>query len=204
MYRADGDYNRRDISSDEQYRRPLPTLYASREDLKDAIVSAVDALNSSDLPKDDQGYSSIEALCEKLKKALPHLSYITRNHIVELFFKDRTRKIMITGVDSIKYKEVRYVQPPETLYFGTLESLTAKMRRFGIHSNTKGYIKLYETPELAADFAKKFATDPMDRITVLSIAAFDAFTSGLKFSTFKPSEFIVVRIDQKFIKGVAQ
>jgi len=203
MYWADGNYNR-GASPDDQYRRPPPTLYASREDLKDAIVSAIDALNGSDLPKDDQGYSSIETLCERLKKVHPHLSYITRNHIVELFFKDWTRKIMITGTDSIKYKEVRYVQPPETLYFGTLESLAAKMRRFGIRSSTKGYIKLYSTPELAAEFAKKFATSPGDKITILSIAAFEAFTSGLKFSTFKPEEFIVVRIDSKFIKGVAQ
>jgi len=182
-------------------KRPQQTLYMSQDHLRKAILIAIDLLNGSSLKKNDEGFCSVDGLCERIKSIDPELAYINRNHVVELFFKDKDRKIFVTGYDDIKYKEIRYVQPPETLYFGTLNKLVGKMKQFGLRSSTKGYLKLYGTPELAADFARKFMSCPEDRVVVLSIDALGAFSSGMKFSTFKNNEYIVVRIDQKFIKG---
>jgi RNA:NAD 2'-phosphotransferase (TPT1/KptA family) len=173
----------------------------SQDHLKKVILIAIDLLNGDSLKKNEAGFCSIDELCERIKSTDKELSYINRNHVVELFFKDKDRKIFITGYDDIKYKEIRYVQPPDTLYFGTLRKLVNKMKQFGIKSSTKGYLKLYGTPELAADFARKFISSPEDKVAVLSIDSIGAFSSGMKFSTFKPNEFIVVRIDHKFIKG---
>jgi RNA:NAD 2'-phosphotransferase (TPT1/KptA family) len=132
------------------------------------------------------------------------MSYMNRNHIVELFFKDRDRKILISGTDDIKYKEVRYVQPPTTLYFGTLAHLTDRMTHNGIKSTTKGYLKLYDTKELAQEFAKRFVQRDDDKIVVIEVNALAAFTDGMRFSTYKDHEYIVVRIDKKYIGEVIE
>lgn len=181
-------------------KRPLQTLFMSQEHLKSALKLTTDLLNSSTIKKDTDGLCSIDELCEKLKSLDPHLYYINRNHVVELYFKDSERKIFICGYDGIKYKEIRYVQPPDILYFGTIERLVERMKKSGIKSMTKGYLKLYSTPEGAVEFAGKFVSNPADKIVVLAINAIAAFTSGMKFSTFKPNEYIVVRLDSKFIK----
>lgn len=181
-------------------RRPL-TLYRNHEDLKTGILAAIAVMTdkTNPLPKDNDGYYSINELCEAVKKRCPDLSYINNNHIVELYFKDRDRKILITGTDQIKYKDVRYVQPPDTLYFGTVTALVDKMLQYGIKSSTKGYIKLYNTVPGAINFAKKFSAN--EAPVVLAINAAAAFSDGLKFSTFLDGEFIVVRVDKKYIIG---
>jgi RNA:NAD 2'-phosphotransferase (TPT1/KptA family) len=131
--------------------------------------------------------------------AYPNMQYLNRNHIVELYFKDRDRHIFITGENIIRYKEVKYVQPPDTLYFGTLLKLAERMTQNGIRSSTKGYVKLYGTKVLAEEFASKFKTDESDHIVVLSVDAKKAFSEGLKFSTYKEDEYVVVRVDKKYI-----
>ena len=129
----------------------------------------------------------------------PELDYINRNHIVELYFKDRDHKILINGEDQIKFKIVTYVQPPDTLYFGTLEGLASRMLAGGIKSHTKKYIKLYETKEQAEEFAKKFASREEDKVVTLTVNAKKAFADGMKFSTYKPGEYIIVRVDRNYI-----
>jgi hypothetical protein len=187
-----------------QAKKALLTLYMTQEDFNKALFSAIDILTKGDLPKNEAGFTSIDLLCEKIRGIHPSLSYLNRNHIVELYFKDRDRKIFISGLDEIKYKEVRYVQPPAVLYFGTLNKLSAKMQAYGIKSSTKGYLKLYDSVNAATDFARKFIRSPEDHVEVLEIRAMAAFTDGLKFSTFKSNEYIVVRIDKKYIVGPVQ
>lgn len=175
----------------------------SQDHLNKTLSLTIDLLQSTSLNKDAEGVCSIDEVCEKIHTIDSHLAYLNRNHIVELYFKDRTRKIFITGYDGIKYKEIKYVKPPDTLYFGTLNKLASKMRQFGIKSSTKGYLKLYETPEQAADFARKFIGSQDDKVVTIEICAAEAYTNGLKFSTFKPGEYIVVRVEPKYIKAAS-
>lgn len=178
----------------------IPTLYMSHRDFKKAIISGINILQNNGIKKDHEGFSSIDELCEIIKKSDDKLGYINRNHIIEFFFKDRDRKILISGLDKIKYKEIRYVKPPDILYFGTLEHLLPKMKIAGIRSNTKGYIKLYDTPEKAMTFAQKFIKiEEKDKITTITIDAQSAFSDGLKFSTFKEGEYIIVYVNKKYI-----
>lgn len=176
----------------------IPTLYMSQKDFKRAIIIGIDILKNDRIKKDPEGFSSVDELCEMIKNSNKNLNYINRNHIIEFFFKDKNRKILISGLDRIKYKEIRYVKPPDILYFGTLEHLLPKMKVAGIRSNTKGYIKLYDTPEKAKNFAQKFI-EKDDNVVTLTIDAKSAFSDGLKFSTFKEGEFIIIRVNKKYI-----
>jgi len=172
----------------------------SQYDLNKALELSTNILKRDILQKDADGFCLINELCEKIKEIDSSLSYINNFHIVELYFKEKRRKILISGTDKIKYKDVRYVQPPEILYFGTTDTLANKMRQYGIRSITKGYIKIYDTPEKAALFAKKFAGDK-NKIIIFIIKALEAFSDGFKFSTFQDGEYIVVRLDKQYISG---
>lgn len=181
--------------------RPVQTLYISQNDLSTALVTVINLLKGNDLNKDAEGFTLIDDVCSKLKQVIPDLGYINRNHIVELFFKDKDRKVLVSGVDRIKYKEIRYVQPPNSLYFGTLTGLVSRMMQFGIKSSTKGYIKLYGSVEAATEFGKRFMNQEGDSVSVIEIDAQKAFSEGLKFSTYKDDEFVVIRLDKRYLKG---
>lgn len=190
------------FKSASKFSRPSVTLYKNQKDLKNAITSVIEFLNPNNpenLTMDKDGFFSVLEVCEVLKEKHPELSYINRNHIIELFFKDRDRKILINEENQIKYKEIRYVQPPDVLYFGTLKNLSERMVSSGLKSKTKGYIKLYDTPEKAKNFASKFAVRDDDEVVVMEIDAAGAFSEGMKFSTYNEGEYIIVRVDRKFI-----
>lgn len=177
----------------------IPTLYPTHKEVFRVMDVAIEILKGDTLKKDSEGFISIDELCLLLKSKDSSLGYLNRNHIVEFFFKDTERKVLISGIDRIKYKEVKYVQPPEILYFGTVTNFISKMRESGIRSNTKGYVKLYDTPEKACAFAQKFARVG-ERTASIAIDASRAFSDGLKFSTFQDGEFIVVQVNKKYIK----
>jgi len=194
------------------FNKSPATLYKNVNDLKVALLSVIDILrDASDMEAetikvgdyqistDANGFVKIDAIVAFLKWRFPELYYINRNHIIELYFKDRDQKILINGEDLIKYKIVKYVQPPQTLYFGTLKNLVERMKESGLKSHTKKYIKLYETAEMAEDFAKKFATLEGDEVVVLEVNAGRAFSDGMKFSTYKEGEYIIVKVDRKYI-----
>jgi RNA:NAD 2'-phosphotransferase (TPT1/KptA family) len=177
------------------------TLYANQRDAKKALAIAIDILNESDLPQDDKEFVSIDALCEKIKNLNKGLDYINRNHIVELFFKDRNRRILIGGYDLIKYKQIKYVKPPDTLYFAALKWLSDKMTRNGIRSEARHYVKLYETVELATEKGQRLIKSDNDQLVLIKINAGKAFEEGLKFSTYETGEYIVIKINPRYILG---
>lgn len=184
--------------------RTLQTLYRNQSDLKRVLEIVVEALKKaqdgedSPLMVDEEGFCRIDDTVSFLK-GIEGLDYINYSHIIELFFKDPDRKILINGDDRIKFKSVRYVKPPEVLYFGTIENLKGRMLESGIRSRTKGYIKLYATESQAIAFATKFATSSDDKIITLEIDSEKAFSDGLKFSTYIDGEFIVVLVDKKYL-----
>lgn len=202
------------------FRKAPPTLFKSSTDLKSALLLSIDILKEIadkaadtgegnhvisnnevevSIPFDSEGFVRVPDLREAIKAFIPYLDYINDNHVVEFYFKDRDQKILINGDNQIKYKIVRYVQPPDMLYFGTLQNLADRMRETGLRSHTKKYIKLYDSPEMAADFAKKFVTRDDDKVVILEINAGKAFSEGMKFSTYKDGEYIIVRVDRKYI-----
>lgn len=176
----------------------LPTLFPTHKEANRALTVALDILKGNEIIKDEQGFCLISDLCQAIINKDGSFAYINRNHIIEFFFKDADHKVLISGEDKIKYKEIRYVKPPKYLYFGTVEKFAPKMKLNGIRSNTKGYIKLYATEKEACEFASKFAWE--NEVTVaLKVDAEKAFSEGLKFSTFKDDEFIVVQVNKAYI-----
>jgi RNA:NAD 2'-phosphotransferase (TPT1/KptA family) len=200
------------MNENKTLRKSPATFYKNQNDLKRALLTVIDVLREAaekevelikvgeyQLTLDSEGFAKVDDIVALLKWRYSELSYINRNHIIELYFKDRDQKILINGDNLIKYKIVKYVQPPQTLYFGTLKNLAERMKESGLISHTKKYIKLYETAEMAIDFAKKFATRQDDEIVVLEVNAGKAFSDGMKFSTYKEGEFIIVKVDRKYI-----
>lgn len=187
----------KDSFSKKKFIRKIPTLYRNQEELNKALSIVKGALSDSDmLYKDLEGFVQISDVVELLKKTF---EYVNSTHVIELFFKDNEGKILINGDDRIKYKVVKFVKPPKKLYFGTLENMRSRMLEHGLKSNTKGYIKLYDTEDRAILFASKFATKDGDKIITLSVDAETAFSDGLKFSTYIDGEYIVVKVDKKYL-----
>jgi len=176
----------------------IPTLFPTHKESLIALNLGIEILKNENIKKDINGFCLIEDLCNAIKEKNNNFEYLNRNHIIEFFFKDPDKKILISGTDLIKYKKITYVQPPDILYFGTIEAFIPKMKTHGIRSNTKGYLKLYSTPEKACDFAKKFARVG-EKTTSLKINAKQAFSDGLKFSTYLEDEYIVVQIYPGYI-----
>jgi putative RNA 2'-phosphotransferase len=185
------------MSVNQQHHR-IPTLFPTQKEAIKALNVGLLILQGDDIKKDENGFCLIEDLCQAIKDKDDSLGYMNRNHVIEFFFKDVDRKFLISGVDLIKYKDVRYVQPPDILFFGTVENFIPKMRMNGIRSNTKGYIKLYSTPQQAQEFAKKFAREG-EKLVAIEINAKKAFSDGLKFSTFQDDEYIAVQIHSRYI-----
>lgn len=181
---------------------PLATLFNSPTDLSAALIQSVHLLKNKapGIICDAKGYCKVTDLCAVLKTRMPFLSYIGRNHIVELFFKDKQRKIIFNGPDLVKYKIKRMIEPPDVLYFGTLQNLARKMAERGIYSGTKRYIKLYADKSKAVKFASKFATQAKDKTVALPIDAKKAYENGVRFSSYEEGEFVVSQIDKEFIK----
>lgn len=181
---------------------PLATLFKNSTDFSSALISVVQILRGKNPPElfDQNGYCRVTDLCDLLKRRMPFLGYINRNHFVELMLKDKQRKITFFGSDLIKYKIKKVVEPPTTLYFGTIHNLATKMIDNGIFSSTKKYIKLYDSHEKALMFASKFITSIQDRVAVLEIKAKEAYNKGLKFSTYEEGEYIVSNVDKEFIE----
>jgi RNA:NAD 2'-phosphotransferase (TPT1/KptA family) len=186
--------------------RPFNTLFSSLDDLNTTLITTVHLLrdNTANLSIDDSNYYLVDDVCKTLKKRMPFLSYIDKNHLLELFFKDKERKIIFKDQNLMKYKLKIYLEPPETLYFGTLTNLALKMKDKGIFSSTKKYVKLYADKEQAIAFAKKFILSDKDTVSVLVIEAKKAYETehNLRFSTYNPGEYIVTNIKKEYIKEI--
>ena len=104
------------------------SLFQSQNDLKAALITTVHLLrdNLASLPRDKEGYYHITNICETLKKRMPFLYYINKNHIVELFFKDRFRNIIFKNDTYLKYKLKVYKDPPEELFLEPLQTWRLK------------------------------------------------------------------------------
>lgn len=179
----------------------LPTFYDSRGTLGKVLDSVYTIIEEKQLEADELGFIRIDDLCAEVCKKHPGLSCLNRNHIVELYFKDPSKKILISGIDRIKLRDTRYVEPPELLYFGTLEFLKSPIALNGIKSLTKGYVRLHETPDEACQYAEKFRKRPGDKTACLEIEALRAYENGTKFSTYNNREYIVKRIHREYIRS---
>jgi hypothetical protein len=190
------------------------TFYKSSDDLTLALNLTTEILKEIATNPDSQlkeilhifndKMCRIEHLATYIKNNNQKLNYLTRDHIIELFFKDRERRLMIVDHIFIYYRKICYVQPPDTLYFGTVQALINKIKDFGIKSHTKGFIRLYDTIPAAKNFAKQFANRQGDVIVVFEVDAMQAFTDGNKFSTHEPGEFIVAKIEKEYVKGLVK
>jgi len=177
------------------------TLYWSIHHMKAALKSTIEVLTvDKSLEITDKGFYTVPDLIAYLKSKHKELYYIENQHIVELFFKDYTKKILLDDSGTlIKYREVHYVKPPEILYFGTMEHLINLMSHNGIKSNTKKYIKLFTSANEAIEHASRFKVKDRDSLIALKINTELAFSDGFRFSSFKENEFIVSNIPSKYI-----
>lgn len=179
-------------------QKRMPSLFPNYTEFKKALETCVSILQEGVLQTDNEGFSVIEDLCVEAKKRDNSLNYLTNNHIIELYIRDPKKRILISGSNKVKFKNVKYVQPPDILYFGTLSHLVEKMKKNGLRSSTKGYLKLFSNPQSALEFAEKFKKGNEEPV-YLTIKAKEAFERGVRFSTFKEGVYIVSKLDKKYI-----
>ena len=187
----------------EQHR--MLSLYRKASELKKALMVTIGILykNEHNLNHDEEGFYSIDEVCHKLKEVEPELDYINRNHIIELYFKDPYRKLIISDLDKIKYRQVKYVCPPSILYFGTTESLSVRIKEQGLRSKTKGYIKLYGNAEKAMEVASKYPKYTVgEKVIILAVDSKKAYQSGLRFSVYIPDEYIVPEVKAQYLLDI--
>lgn len=178
--------------------RKTPSLFPNYEEFKKALDVCISILQENVLQADNEGFSFIEDLCKEAEKRNDSLFYLTSNHIIELYIRDPKKRILVSNSNKVKYKNVKYVQPPDILYFGTLSHLVEKMKKNGLRSSTKGYIKLFSNPQEALEFAEKFRKGE-EKTVYLTIKAKEAFEKGIRFSTFKEGIYIVSKLDKNYI-----
>src|SRR5690606_13968134 len=114
------------VNNSSLYR--LPTFYPTATEAEKDLTMGLDILKGDLLKKDEDGFCSLDDLCNLMKEKDPSFGYMNRNHIIELFFRDIDRKILISGENQIKYKNVKYVKPPSILYFGSVTNLIPRMK----------------------------------------------------------------------------
>lgn len=185
----------------------MPTFYDSRNTLNKVLCIAYKVLRDKSHPlmKED-GFISIDEFClflrENYKSIIP--KYLNRNHIIELYFKDKTKSIMIRGENKIRLREKAYICPPDILYFGTLKSISKIYLKNGIKSFTKGYIKLHRTSEEACGYAIKFLKDKRrDTTCSIKVDAKRAYKDGVRFTAYDDSGVLIVKeLDKLFILDI--
>ena len=78
------------------------------------------------------------------------------------------------------------------------------MHSSGLKSKTRGFIKLYDSPDKAILFAQQFADRPGDVTVSLEIDSKSAYENGVKFLLRSPGEYTVGRLDKVFIRGISE
>jgi len=124
------------------------------------------------------------------------VSYANRNHIVELAMRDK--KVMMKSDTLVDKRLIKFVYPPPTLWFGTIEKMAPKFWKNGARSITKGYVKLHDTSDAAKVHAEKFGcpeTCVALEVDAESMVSIESYT----FTTYEEGEYCVKEVpDQRF------
>jgi RNA:NAD 2'-phosphotransferase (TPT1/KptA family) len=161
----------------------IQSLFKNDRDYTRSVQVIMERLRSRD------NTAGVGELVEAIVTVAP---YANRNHIAEVVIRERG--LMFRGEDTVVKRVVKYVTPPDELWFGTVEGLAHKFRRNGARSNTKGYVKLYSSRESATKNAEKFVRDG-DCATALLVDAKSMIEiDGCAFSTYEEGEFCVREI----------
>ena len=99
-------------------------------------------------------------------------------------------------IDTIGRRTDNFVKPPEVLYFGTTERYKDDMSKRGIMSKSKGFVRLFDNPEDAVSFSRRFegvgCTLPID--------AESAHKKGINFSASgREGEYLTTMISPIYI-----
>jgi len=167
--------------------------------IKATMLTVFDGLGN--LEPNDKGLFLIKDVAGVIAEKNSSLSDVSVAHLVEIYLKDPDECIRLEG-DSIGRKNAHYVEPPESLFFGTVDKFFDKMVECGIHSGTKPFIRLYEDEDDAVAFARQFLRPGQseDEICTILVNSGEAFREGIKFSSSeKWGEYLTTSITPNYI-----
>ena len=150
---------------------------------------------SFDLVKGEEGMYESGKVLEAITDQNPELSYLDENHLAELFLRD-PEGLLRVEYDTVGRRTDNFVKPPEVLYFGTTERYKDDMRKRGIVSKSKGFVRLFEYEEDALSFSKRFEGEGC----TLLIDAKSAYSRGITFSASgREGEYLTTMISPIYI-----
>lgn len=146
------------------------------------------------------GLCHLADLVEALQEDNLDFDYLTSAHLIECYLREPEEMYRLEeGLLGLCLDNK--VSPPGVLYFGTVESFRARMSRRGIMSQSRRYIKLYDTEEAALGFSVRFSSDG-DPACTLTIDAASAYRDGVDFSASAvEGEYFTAQISPRYILG---
>lgn len=159
-----------------------------------------------DLLPDDKGQVPIDKVIEVLSSESEEFDYIDFEHIVEIYMKHDPYLFAIEGenlISSRPFNAGKEVEPPEHLFFGTIEGVAERAVVRGLMSQKHPYVILTENFKSAANRAIGFTRGSRDTACVLKVNAKEAHEAGTEFLMGnKSSLYLAVHINKKFIETI--
>lgn len=154
-----------------------------------------------DIALDENGWTAVDTLVEKIKQKEPGFTIEILQHIVDTnnkkrfsFNEDFTRIRASQGHSvkvSLGYTEE---QPPEILYHGTAEKNLASIREHGLQKISRHHVHLSADEETAAKAGQRHG-----RPVVLKIKAGLMFSNGFSFYRSANNVWLTDAVPKEFI-----
>jgi hypothetical protein len=153
-------------------------------------------------PNKDDGMYPLEQVLKALHSENMDLDYVGRNHLVEIFLRDREGGIVL-GEEGMGHVSAAQVEPPETLYFGTTSFIAERASRRGIMTGSKPMVVLHTSREGALESGLHFASMKQSEAAVLEVDAAQAYEDGVDFcSSGIPGTILSGFLSHRYVTGV--
>lgn len=180
------------------------TFFRTPDDFKQAYAILLSVLNKVEIGRarfqaDSLGQYPVDQIIQVLKEEDAGLSYIGRDHITELFFKDPLHKLILNG-NLVSSLGGGMAIPPDTLYYASTARIAARILSKGLMSSSRPYLPLSSTADDACRKCSWFVSNSGEDMVVLSIDAKAAYDDGVLFSySGRAGEFLVERVSSRYI-----
>lgn len=122
----------------------------------------------------------LDVLCDENKA----LGYVDFEHLVELYLRQTPAYFLLDGDDIVSLKPSdcgKPSEPPDTLYFGTVQGVATRALEQGLQSLKHPHVVLTSDIDSATRRAVQFAESTSDDPVLLKIDASQAHECGVEF-----------------------
>ena len=157
-----------------------------------------------DLDRKEFGLYDCDALLDAVVALDSTLEYCGIEHLTEVYLNRDPEGIFRFEYQKnlFGYRFADITTPPKFLYFGTNEAVIHSVLNFGLRSQTKDFVRLFDDASIALSYSKRFSQreDDVD-LRVIKISAEEASNDGSSFvRSRRPGEYFVDRVSKKYLQ----